>query len=72
MSSNCSSARSFCSRVQRTVHRPWLQVYRPGRSSNIDPIPHPVLASNHGVYPASLLSLRPTFLRVSRDILRYS
>jgi hypothetical protein len=39
---------------------------------NIDPIPHPVLASNHGVYPASLLSLRPTFLRVSRDILRYS
>jgi hypothetical protein len=31
-----------------------------------------MLASNHGVSPASLLSLQPAFRWVSRDILRYS
>jgi hypothetical protein len=42
------------------------------KSETIDPIPDAMLASSYGVSPASLLSLRPTFRRVSRDTLRYS
>ena len=45
-----------------------LQAYRPGQCSTIDPILQAMLASNHGISPASLLSLRPAFLWVSRDI----
>jgi len=42
----------------------------PRRFSNIDPILKAMLASNHGVSPASLLSPRPAPRWVSRDILR--
>jgi hypothetical protein len=41
------------------------------RGSKIDPILQAMLASIYGVFPASLLSLRPASRRVSRDILRY-
>src|SRR6267154_5322607 len=57
---------------QRTSRLHRLRVYRPGRCSNIDPILQVMLASNHGVSPPSLLSLRSTFLWVSRAIFRYS
>src|SRR5450755_2865499 len=42
----------------------------PGQCSNIDPILRDMLASSHGICPASLLSPRPAFPRVSRDLLR--
>jgi hypothetical protein len=44
----------------------------PGRCSHIDPILQAMLASKDGVSSASLLSLRPAFRWVSRDILRYT
>jgi hypothetical protein len=43
-----------------------------GRCSSIDPILQVMLASNYGVFASSLLSLRSTFLWVSRAIFRYS
>ena len=39
--------------------------------SNVDPILQAMIASKHGVSSALLLSLRPAFLWVSRDSLRY-
>ena len=44
----------------------------PAEFSNIDPILQAMLASNYGVSPTSLLSLRPAPRWVSRGILRYS
>jgi hypothetical protein len=49
-----------------------LQVYRGGQSTKVDPNLQVMLASNYGVLPASLLSLRPIPHWVSCDLLRYS
>src|ERR1700722_7394156 len=46
-----------------------LQAYRGGQFSMIDPILQAMLASKHGVLPASLLSPRPALRWVSCDLL---